>query len=128
MGNIAYFEIPSDDVERAKRFYAKVFGWEIKKTPMPNMPDYASVTTGKAFMDKGMSYLNMGGVSKRMFPGQPITNYVQVDSVDKTLELVKKSGGKQMGEKIPVPTVGMLAFISDSEGNMLGLWEAEKKK
>jgi predicted enzyme related to lactoylglutathione lyase len=127
MGNIAYFEIPSDDVERAKKFYAKVFGWEIKSTPMPGAPDYSSVSTGKTSVEKGMGQLNMGGMMKRMYPGQPITNYVEVDSVDKTLDVVKKNGGKQMGERLVIPTVGIIAFIFDSEGNNLGLWEAEKK-
>lgn len=128
MGNIAYFEIPSDDVERAKKFYEKVFGWEIRSAPMPGMPDYSSVTAGKPFKQKGMSYLNMGGMNKRMWPGQPIMNYVQVDSVDKTLELVRQQGGKQMAEKLTIPEVGVIAFITDSEGNSLGIWEAQKKK
>ncbi len=127
MGNIAYFEIPTDDIERARKFYSKVFGWEIKNTPMPNLPDYSSVNTGKAIIQDGMAQLNMGGMMKRMFPHQQITNYVQVDSVDKTLELVKHNGGKQCGERLVIPSVGIIAFLTDSEGNMLGLWEAEKK-
>ena len=127
MGNLAYFEIPADDIQRAKNLYATVFGWEIKNTPMPNLPDYSSITTGKPSLEKGMSTLNMGGMMKRMFPGQPITNYVQVDSVDKTLEVAKKHGGTQMGERLTIPTVGIIAFINDSEGNMIGIWEAEKK-
>ena len=125
-GNIAYFEVPADDVERAKKFYSTIFGWEIKNTPMPNVPDYSSVTAGKPFMDKGMSYLNMGGMMKRMYPGQPITNYIQVASVEKTLELVKAHGGKQMGETLTIPKVGIIAFIADCENNHLGIWETEK--
>ena len=128
MGNIAYFEIPADDVERAKKFYAKVFGWEIKNTPMPNMPDYSSITTGKAFKEKGMSNLNMGGMMKRMFPEHTVMNYIQVDSVDKSLETIKKQGGKQMGERMVIPEVGIIAFFTDTEDNALGIWEAEKKK
>jgi predicted enzyme related to lactoylglutathione lyase len=31
--NIVWFEIPADNVERAKSFYGGLFGWEIEKTP-----------------------------------------------------------------------------------------------
>lgn len=132
MGNIAYFEIPSDDVERAKKFYSKVFGWKIEKVPMVGVPpDYHGVMTGKAVTVKGpnseMSQLNSGGMMKRMWPGQPITNYVQVDSVAKTLELIKKNGGKQMGETMTIPNIGIVAFFLDSEGNTLGIWEPVMK-
>ncbi|HSB47113.1 MAG TPA: VOC family protein [Candidatus Bilamarchaeum sp.] len=133
MGNIAYFEIPADDLERAKKFYMKVFGWSIEKSKMPGIPaDYHGVMTGKAKLEKAgdgyeMSQLNSGGMMKRMYPGQPITNYVQVESVDKTMEVIKKNGGKEMGERVNVPGVGRLAFFTDSEGNALAIWEPVKK-
>ena len=127
MGNLAYFEVPVDDLERAKKFYTSVFGWKITNTPMPNMPDYSSINTGKAVMEKDMSQLNSGGMMKRMQPHLPITNYVEVKNVDETLAKTKKMGGKQMGEVLTIPTVGRIAFIFDSENNFLGIWEPEKK-
>src|ERR1700694_3613864 len=30
-GKVAYLEIPARDIERSAAFYAKVFGWKIKK-------------------------------------------------------------------------------------------------
>ncbi|MCI0503367.1 VOC family protein [Candidatus Micrarchaeota archaeon] len=128
MGNIAYFEIPAEDIERAKKFYMKVFGWDIQNYPVEGVaPGYQAVMTGKPENVKGpnyeMSQLNAGGMTKRMFPGQPITSYVQVEDVDKSLALVKMSGGKQHGEKIKIPNIGTIAFITDTEGNILGLWQ-----
>lgn len=128
MANIAYFEIPSENIARAKKFYSKVFGWKINKTPMPNMPEYSSIVTGKSESKKGMSTLNMGGMMKRMYPEQGITSYVEVASVVNTLGLAKKQGGKKMGETMVIPKVGTIAFMTDSEGNTLGIWEPEKKK
>ena len=127
MGNVAYFEVPVDNMERAKKFYASVFGWDIKKTPMPNMPDYSSIGTGKASVEKGMSQLNRGGMVNRMMPNQQITNYVEVKNVNETLAKAKKLKGKQMGEILTIPEVGRIAFILDTENNMIGIWEAEKK-
>src|SRR6476660_2309065 len=31
MPTIVHFEIPSDDVERSKKFYSELFGWTIEK-------------------------------------------------------------------------------------------------
>ncbi len=33
--SITWFEIPADDVERAKRFYGDLFGWKIERFPGP---------------------------------------------------------------------------------------------
>ncbi len=31
MPTIVHFEIPSDDIERSKKFYSELFGWTIEK-------------------------------------------------------------------------------------------------
>ena len=33
MPTIVHFEIPADDVERAKKFYSDLFGWKMEKWP-----------------------------------------------------------------------------------------------
>ena len=33
MPTIVHFEIPSDDIERSKKFYNDLFGWKIEKWP-----------------------------------------------------------------------------------------------
>jgi len=129
MGNIAYFEVPADDLKRARNFYSKVLGWSIKKTKMPGtQDDYYSITTGKAKLVKGMGVLNMGGLTKRMMPNQQIVNYTQVEKIEKIAQKAIASGGKIILDIMPVPTVGKIAVVQDSEGNAIGIWEAEVKK
>src|SRR5205807_1530898 len=41
-----WFEIPADDVERAKKFYGDLFGWKIN--PFPGGGDYWHIDTGGA--------------------------------------------------------------------------------
>jgi predicted enzyme related to lactoylglutathione lyase len=36
---IVYFEIPADDVERAKKFCIDVFGWKMEKWPAADGKD-----------------------------------------------------------------------------------------
>jgi predicted enzyme related to lactoylglutathione lyase len=68
MPTIVHFEIPADDVERARKFYTDLFGWKIEKTPEM---DYWMVTTsGEKQVD--------GGMMKRQDPQQQITNYFAV--------------------------------------------------
>jgi uncharacterized protein len=33
MPTIAHFEIPSDNLERTKKFYTELFGWKMEKMP-----------------------------------------------------------------------------------------------
>ena len=41
MPTIVHFEIPSDDIERSKKFYNELFGWTIEKFQRTNnnMPE-----------------------------------------------------------------------------------------
>ena len=44
--SIVWFEIPADDVKRAKSFYTALFGWKIKA--IPGMQNYWHIDTGGA--------------------------------------------------------------------------------
>ena len=80
--NIIWFEIPADNPDRAKEFYSKLFGWKINL--FTGMKDYWHIDTG------GGDDTPDGGLMARKHPGQPITNYVNVDSVEKAAAKVEK--------------------------------------
>ena len=42
MTSIVHFEIPADDIQRAKTFYSDLFGWRMES--MPGM-DYTMIDT-----------------------------------------------------------------------------------
>src|SRR5215831_2142014 len=92
--SIIWFEIPADNVERARKFYNSLFGWKITK--FPEMDDYWHIDTG------GPDASPDGGMMTRKHPGHSITNYVFVDSVSRSMEKVKKLGGAICMEKTPV--------------------------
>jgi hypothetical protein len=116
-----HFEIPADDVPRARAFYQKVFGWKIKPYPMPaGAPEYLSVVT----MKKGEPGIN-GGMMKRNMPGQPFTNYVSVKSIDATTATLQANGGSVVLPKQEIaPGMGWIAVFKDTENNMIGLHQA----
>lgn len=48
---------------------------------------------------------------------------INVPSVDEYIEKVKAAGGSLVKEKETVEKMGSYAYVSDTEGNLLGLWE-----
>ncbi|MEW6722046.1 MAG: VOC family protein [Candidatus Micrarchaeota archaeon] len=127
MANLAYFEVPVEDLERAKKFYQEVLGWKIEKSKMPESPpDYCDISTGKSKKNT----LNSGGMYKRtkeMPPNLMIVSYAQVDSIDKALAAAQKLGGTITMPKMAIKQVGFVAQVKDTEGNVIGIWEMEKK-
>src|SRR5205823_3394751 len=71
--SIVWFEIPADNPDRAKAFYSNLFGWKIN--PFPGGGDYCHIDTG------GADDTPDGALKGRRHPGEPIVNYISVDSV-----------------------------------------------
>ena len=44
-------------------------------------------------------------------------------SDDATLVAIEKHGGHALGEKAAVGEMGFAAYFTDSEGNLMGLWQ-----
>jgi predicted enzyme related to lactoylglutathione lyase len=116
-GSIVWFEIPADDVERAKAFYGALFGWKMEPFPAA-VADYWHINTG------GADGTPDGGLMKRQGPQpQGITNYVSVASVDESAAKVQKLGGKICMGKTAVPQMGYFVICQDPEDNVFALWE-----
>src|SRR5262245_56747394 len=128
MPTLVHFEIPSDDIERSKKFYNELFGWNIEKWPGSTLSaatgdpmEYWMVT---ATDDKGKALT--GGMMKRQMPQQQgITNYVDVKSVVEYSTKVEKLGGKVVVPKSPVPGMGYFAVCQDTENNAFAIWETD---
>jgi uncharacterized protein len=121
--SIVWFEVPADDVERARKFYSALFGWKIN--PFPGASErvgaYWHIDTGGADASPD------GGLHKRMHPQQAITQYVAVPSVTTFMAKVKKLGGKVTVPKTSVPQMGYFAICQDTENNVFALWEKNAK-
>ena len=124
MGKIVHFEIPADDLSRAKKFYNTVFGWKMTDAEMPDM-EYVMVGTTESDEDgmpKEPGSIN-GGMLKREDPVRHPVVTIDVESMDDALAKVKKNGGQVVREKMPVGDMGFAAYFKDSEGNVIGLWQ-----
>jgi predicted enzyme related to lactoylglutathione lyase len=128
MDKVGHFEIPADNLERAKKFYKEVFDWQIHNLPEADFHNYHSIVTvptDHQHMPQEVGGIN-GGLYKRSQPNEPTTIVIEVPSIDQYLEKIKKAGGSVVLEKQQVATFGAYARVKDTEGNLVGLWERLK--
>jgi len=117
--SLVWFEIPADNMNRAKTFYGKLFGWKI--APIPGVKDYLHINTG------GHDSTPDGALMGRMCPEHPVTNYIGVKSLKAHLTKLKKLGGKVHKPATAVPGMGHFAICQDTENNTFALWQRDPK-
>jgi predicted enzyme related to lactoylglutathione lyase len=119
--NVTHFSVECDDVERAKRFYERVFGWRIVPWGPPN---YYQIFTGTAEAP-GI----LGDLRERHHPLGPdggASGYVctiGVVSLKDVLAAVEANGGRIHLKPYRIEGVGDLAYVEDSEGNRVGVMQ-----
>ena len=122
MNKVVHFEIPVDDMNRAKKFYS-IFGWQLLEYPGMEYLGVRTVPVGKDHMPIEPGAIN-GGMMKRTKEVKAPVIAIQVDSVDEYIKKAKKNGGKVVTPKKEIGGMGYYAYVEDTEGNVIGLWEA----
>ena len=125
MRKVVHFEIPAEDLDRAKKFYDSIFGWELQTMPMAD-GEYTSIKT-TAVDDQTQMPTEPGAINGGMFERTdrlttPVIT-IDVDAIDDALKQIEDSGGSTVTPRTPIPGMGAFAYFKDSEGNVLGLWE-----
>lgn len=110
---INYIEFASTDLERSKRFYAKVFGWSFQDWG----PDYVSFSGALAGIDGGF---RRGSRHEESAHAAPLI-VLYSDNLKATQDAIEAAGGA-----IVVPTFefpgGQRFHFSDGAGNILAVW------
>lgn len=132
MNRVMWFDIPSDDIDGAARFYGELFGWNV----LPRDPQDAHSALGfrpavtSASNDQlepeVPGAINGGLVTRDIGITQP-TILIEVDDILAKIEAVKAAGGSLVREKTHLPLAGgYFAYVTDPEGNVIGLWEVSQ--
>ena len=125
MSRVVHFEIPAEDLDRAKSFYGSVFGWELQTVPM-NEGEYTSIKTTDVDEQTQLP-TEPGAINGGMFMrSEQLTSPVvtiDVDGIDDALKQVEAEGGTTVTPRTAIPGMGAFAYFKDPEGNVLGLWE-----
>jgi uncharacterized protein len=125
MGKVVHFEIPAEDLDRAKNFYGSVFGWQLQTTPMEGV-EYTTVMTTPVDQQTQLptepGAINGGMMQRTETTPSPVIT-IDVEAIDDALKQVEASGGTTVTPRTPIPGMGAFAYFKDPEGNVLGLWE-----
>jgi len=125
MSRPIHFEIHAADPQRAIAFYSGVFGWSFNKWDAPQ--DYWLIKTGDPTapgIDGGLLPRH-GGAPEAMQAVNAFVCTIGIDDLDASLRRVGELGGSIALPKMAVPMVGWLAYVKDSEGNIVGLLQAD---
>jgi predicted enzyme related to lactoylglutathione lyase len=126
MDKVVHFELPANDLSRAKKFYKETFGWQLQDMPEMNYVLAQSVAVDeKTHMPKEAGAINGGFLKKNNIVAGP-SFAINVDNIDRATEKIKKSGGTIVQEKVAVGDMGFLVYFKDTEGNVLSIWQSAR--
>jgi predicted enzyme related to lactoylglutathione lyase len=114
--SVAHFEIFASDVERARTFYERVFGWTFEPG---GPPDFYLLVTGPE-SDPGLKH---GALAKRSGPAAPgpIKGFrctITVRSAKESAAAIEAAGGKLRSPIVDIPGVGKVVEFADTEDNI----------
>jgi predicted enzyme related to lactoylglutathione lyase len=119
--SVTHFELFATDVERARKFYERVFGWTFE---VAGGPDFYLLQTGPA-SDPGLTH---GLIAKRRAaPAEGSLNAfrctISVRSISATMAAIQAEGGRIRGSMAEIPDVGRVVEFADTEGNVACIME-----
>lgn len=121
-GEFCWNELATSNVQKAKDFYAKVFGWKFTDVDMGDM---------KYTMIK-MNDKDIGGIwnipkDKENHIPPHWMSYILVNNVDESLRTAEENGATIIKSKTQAGEMGLLGIIQDPTGAHLALWQPLQK-
>lgn len=118
MAKVVHFEIPAANPETIMKFFNSTFGWNFMQ--FGTEPYWLTAAGEEKEMGIG------GAIMERRDPKQPMVNSIAVSSIDDIAPIIEQNGGKIVVQKMAIPGMGYLAYFTDPEGNIHGLWQMDE--
>ena len=116
---VSWFEIPVNDMDRAKNFYNTVFNINI------SVQDFGGVQMGWFPYAEGKSGAAGSLIKNEAYQpsdSKGVLIYFSTIDIDSELNKVEAAGGKVIQPKTQIsPDVGYMALFMDTEGNRMAL-------
>ncbi len=113
---VEWFDIATTDIERAKKFYSKVFNLEFQLLDMPDSKMYM-------FGDSGQ--IGAAGCLVQSKTNKPSSDgviiYFSCEDVSIESNCIVEAGGKILFPKTNIGEFGYISQFIDTEGNRMGL-------
>ena len=123
---VEHFEIPADDVERARSFYMKVFGWEMNPVPGVNYTRLLTIRVDDKINLPRAFEVNGAIIKRTEDIAAPVVT-ITVNEMDNALKRIEQEGGKIIVGKKEFGDRGYTAYFKDTEGNIMGLWQVRAR-
>lgn len=128
MSGPVHFEIHVDDIERAKTFYEKAFGWTFQDYSQFTGSPYWGIVTS----EDGKDGIN-GGLLQRPVaapaPGQGTNAYVctmTVADYDAAEQKILNAGAQVAMPRFALPGMAWQGYYIDTEGNTFGIHQPDE--
>ena len=118
LGEFCWTELATPNVQGAKDFYGKVFGWEFSDHEMGNTT-YTMIKLNNK--DCGGIWSIPKDKEKQIPPHW--MSYVLVEDLDASLEKARKNGATVVKPASNAGDFGRLAVITDPTGAHIALWQ-----
>ena len=112
---LRHFAINADNVQRAKAFYEKVFGWTFNPWGPPDFYQVKNAGAGLVGALQERRELQGGGRTNAF------ENTFAVDDIRATLAAAHANGGKVLMQPYLIEGVGEIGYFEDPEGNICGV-------
>lgn len=113
-----HVELQTQDLTKAKAFYAALFNWRVEDIPGMN---YAMIDVG-AGTGGGMMQAKSSDVPSQWIP------FIGVEDVHGATERVRALGGTILKGPAEVPGYGWYSVIVDPSGATFGIWKPEPRE
>lgn len=117
LGAPCWADLWTSDVEGARSFYSRLFGWEAQQ-PSPDFGGYFMFTRRGVPVAGGMG--DMGDVAA----DDTWKIYLDTPDVERSLAAVPAAGGQVLLPPVPVADLGIQAVLQDAAGATVGAWQA----
>ncbi len=112
-GAFSWSELMTTDVDAAKNFYSKLFGWEFEDMPMEGVT-YTVIRAGGKEVGGMMATPPETGANAPAWG-----TYVTVSNVDQVAAQAVELGATLLVEPQDIPEVGRFCMIRDPQGAMI---------
>jgi predicted enzyme related to lactoylglutathione lyase len=118
-----WIDTSQPDPEAAVGFYSGLFGWEFEDVMPPESP-------GRYFIGRirGGDVAAVGSIPEGAPQSAAWNTYIWVDSADDAAAKARDAGGNVMMEPFDVMDAGRMAVLTDPEGAVFCVWQANRHK
>jgi uncharacterized protein len=118
-GTPCWIDYGASDVDAAKDFYGRLFGWEFEDSGAEFATYHLATKNGEQVC--GLAPLSTPEDSPAW------TTYFATDDAEAAAERIRQAGGSIVVEPMDLGPIGKMAIAFDSQGSGLGVWQARER-